>query len=122
MGLDTTHGAWNGPYSSFMNWRVWLAKKQGFNLKDMEGFGGSNEWTEEMQGADYYPLLNHSDCDGELTPLECFRTVQFLAITLENKPNDKDLDLESKQQYERCERFMKGCQKAITQQESIEFH
>jgi len=38
MGLDTTHDAWSGAYSSFMKWRVWLAKKIGLDLHKMDGF------------------------------------------------------------------------------------
>jgi hypothetical protein len=38
MGLDTTHNAWSGPYSSFNNWRRWIADKIGIPLDLMEGF------------------------------------------------------------------------------------
>lgn len=38
MGLDTSHGAWNGPYSQFMRWRVWVAQQEGIPLGLMEGF------------------------------------------------------------------------------------
>ena len=38
MGLDTTHGAWRGPYSSFNRWRTELAKRLGIPLSLMEGF------------------------------------------------------------------------------------
>lgn len=40
MGLDTSHGCWNDPYSSFMRWRIWLAKESGIPLLLMEGFYG----------------------------------------------------------------------------------
>jgi hypothetical protein len=38
MGLDTTHNAWHGPYSSFNQWRHWLAEQIGIPLEIMEGF------------------------------------------------------------------------------------
>jgi len=39
MGLDTTHGCWNGAYSAFYRWRIHLAEAAGLPpLKLMEGF------------------------------------------------------------------------------------
>lgn len=38
MGLDTTHNAWHGPYSSFNRWRHWLAEQIGIPLELMDGF------------------------------------------------------------------------------------
>ena len=39
MGLDTTHNAWHGPYSSFHAWRVAIAKFAGYPpLELMEGY------------------------------------------------------------------------------------
>lgn len=44
MGLDTTHGAWHGAYSSFMSWRIKIAEVAGFPpLELMEGFYSSNQ-------------------------------------------------------------------------------
>ena len=117
MGLDTTHNAWNGPYSSFGSWRKWLAKQAGFNLDDMEGFGGGKEWSEEMKAKDYYPLLNHSDCDGVLTPLECQKTAKFLGHIMAKGNSDGD-----KYMLEKCANFYMGCIDAIGRNENIEFH
>lgn len=39
MGLDTSHNAWHGPYSSFGHWRNWVAIQLGLPPLDlMEGF------------------------------------------------------------------------------------
>lgn len=39
MGLNCSHGFWDGPYSAFMRWRIALAKAAGFPpLRLMEGF------------------------------------------------------------------------------------
>lgn len=38
MGLDTTHGAWSGPYSMFMTFREWLGEQIDVPLPLMEGF------------------------------------------------------------------------------------
>ena len=40
MGLDTTHGCWSGPYSSFGRWREEIARVVGVPLPLMEGFYG----------------------------------------------------------------------------------
>ena len=122
MGLDTSHNAWSGAYSSFNEWRMWLAQKVGFVLTGMKGFGGNGIWDEKMQSADYYTLLTHSDCDGELSPEQCLLTVQFLTSILEKRGNPKAEDWVTRQQYDRCERFMMGCQEAIKKQECLEFN
>jgi len=77
-------------YSGFGLFREKLAEEAGFDLRKMEGFCEFN-WYEEMRAgtleqakANEGPkrpwgeiddpiksLLNHSDCDGELTPEEC---------------------------------------------------
>lgn len=38
MGLDTTHDAWHGAYSSFKRFRIWLASLIGLDLQNMEGY------------------------------------------------------------------------------------
>ena len=54
-----------GSYSGFGFWREILAKMHDIELEAMEGFGGAKEWTEDEP---FYELLNHSDCEGVLTP------------------------------------------------------
>src|SRR5574340_940621 len=64
MGLDTTHDCWHGSYGAFMRWRKKLAEVAGFgNLNDYEGFGGSALFDARNP---LTPLLDHSDCDGEI--------------------------------------------------------
>ena len=66
MGLDTSHGCWDGSYGAFNRFRDALAEVAGFgSLDDYEGFGGTKPWPD----AGEHPLvhlLHHSDCDGEL--------------------------------------------------------
>lgn len=70
MGLDITIKGSDGlnvaswSYSGFNTFRERLAKEIGLNLSDMVGFGGKKKWPKD----DIVPLLNHSDCDGELKP------------------------------------------------------
>ena len=56
-------------YSGFGRFRERLATFEGFALDEMKGFGGARDWGEVT--TDLAPLLNHSDCDGEMTPAEC---------------------------------------------------
>jgi hypothetical protein len=67
-------------YGGFNRFRVRLAASEGFDLDEMQGFSngdyfgdnyvpGTRSWDEIT--TPLKPLLNHSDCDGELTPEEC---------------------------------------------------
>lgn len=70
MGLDFSHGDAHWSYSGFMRFRERLAKAEGFDLQTMAGFtAGGEPWSGVT--TDLAPLLNHSDCDGELSPQEC---------------------------------------------------
>lgn len=77
MGLDFTFKTFSDDglqmprwgYLGFSRFREKLAAKIGINLDVMEGFGGNLNW----EGIDdpIIGLLNHSDCEGELSPEEC---------------------------------------------------
>lgn len=75
MGLDFTHNRPPGhhcaqwSYTGFGAFRRRLAEEEEFNLDDMQGFDGDVSWDDVT--TDLKPLLNHSDCDGNLTPEEC---------------------------------------------------
>jgi hypothetical protein len=94
MGVGFAHGTDDdfgliGPswtYSGFMRFRRALAKAEGLNLDDMEGYADhrlgrlmregetpvpEQAITWDSVSTPLEPLLNHSDCDGELTPEEC---------------------------------------------------
>lgn len=52
-----------GSYSSFDEFRKAWAKLLGFNLEDMDGYGGRVYWnTQPLQC-----FFDHSDCDGEIS-------------------------------------------------------
>ena len=86
MGIDFSHNRPEGhhcphwSYGGFNRFRNALAAAEGFDLDRMQGFSsgdyfgndhtpGTRSWDEIT--TDLKPLLNHSDCDGELTPEEC---------------------------------------------------
>lgn len=127
MGLATTHGAWHGSYSAFGSWRKWIAKIRGFNLLNMVGFGGDQAWSEAQKQDPLYPLLSHSDCDGELSPKEC----ALVALGLSQIILDASQYLEPDMNYlstgehnyhiAATKAFRKGCIDAIKKNESIIF-
>lgn len=81
MGLGFSHGNAGWPYSGFNRFRTRLAAVIGIQLNRMEGFGprsyelGRFPDTKETSWSTVddpiVALLNHSDCDGELTVEEC---------------------------------------------------
>ncbi len=123
MGLDTTHGAWHGPYSSFNNFRKDIAAQIGINLDYCHGFGFRmpHKTTIDLSKINHpiTTLLRHSDCDGELSVDECRKTVTGI---------DQILDSLNKELIENHELFMidflqfkRGCLKAIEKNEPLEF-
>jgi len=65
MGLDVSHGCWEGAYSAFMRWRIEIARVAGIDLLAMEGFGGAMSWS-NLKPDVLHVLLYHSDCDGSI--------------------------------------------------------
>lgn len=120
MGLDTTHDAWHGPYSFFNNFRKDIAAQIGINLDDCIGFGGN--CTIDLSKIDHpiITLLGHSNCDGEITVEECRKTIIGIDQILDNL--DKDLIKNHEFFMTDLLQFKKGCEKAIKQNEPIEFH
>ena len=50
MGLDTSHDAWHGSYSTFNEWRNLIARAAGFPpLKEMVGFGGERSLGDHLR-------------------------------------------------------------------------
>jgi hypothetical protein len=66
MGLDTSHNAWHGPYSSFNEFRRAVARAAGFVPLDQ--LWRENKWDDAEP---LHKLLNHSDCDGEIKWEDC---------------------------------------------------
>lgn len=74
MGLGFSHGDAGWSYSGFHRFRRRLAMAAlGIDLDKMRGFvalGEGRSWT-KLNDDPITLLLNHSDCDGELSPSEC---------------------------------------------------
>lgn len=119
MGLNTTHDCWNGPCSSFNQFRYALARQIGIDLNDYTGYNNPAGKDLKTINHDLMPLFDHSDCDGELTVAECQKIVSGLNSILEN------LNTKLKAPYDFKEliiTFRDGCLDAISKNESVEFH
>jgi len=123
MGLDTTHDCWHGPYSSFNQFRHELAKQIGIDLREYMGYGGNGLKDLQSIPHDIMPLLNHSDCDGELTPDECKKIANGLGEILNNLKIDKENEYLSSGSFrQHIIQFMNGCVNAAFMGEHVEFH
>lgn len=70
MGLDLNTGHhWS--YSRFAQRRNELALLIGIKLESMAGFGGIQASWSDLPEDPLHALLNHSDCDGDLSIKEC---------------------------------------------------
>ena len=78
----------------------------------MEGFIGNKSW-DNFKENDLYPLLNHSDSDGELTTDECKKIYKGLNQALK-KITDPDIIYNT-------QLFIHACKKAIKKNEPIIF-
>jgi len=126
MGLDTSHNAWHGPYSSFNRFRYWLAEKAGINLNDYLGYGHPTA-TKELTSIDHklMPLFNHSDCEGELTPVECKQIAEGIEEVLDNMSKEEIEHPENTYSFShlnKAKQFRDGCILAHSKNENIEFH
>ena len=71
-GSDLETPSWS--YSNFNLFRQRVAQAVGIDLDEMKGFGNGPTYdgvSWDTVSDDVVPLLNHSDCDGELSPSEC---------------------------------------------------
>ncbi|MFJ4426303.1 hypothetical protein [Streptomyces bobili] len=67
---DTNSPDVSWSYTGFGVFRRWLAQAEGFELDEMDGFGGQRPWSDVS--TTLAPLLNHPDDDGpDLTPNQC---------------------------------------------------
>jgi hypothetical protein len=140
MGLDTTHDAWHGAYSSFGNWRNALAEAAGYKLKkvtygsgfevdqpdidwsDDVGSGAvEGEWAEVPEDA-LLILLCHSDCDGVIHPREAAALADRLAIVITLLPEDNsDEDQWGYGHRARTRQFIDGLRAAVMADEDVGF-
>ena len=95
MGVDIGGAHW--AYSGFARFRRTIAAMEGIDLDNMYGFGGSinpncKQIPWDTVDSPLKPLLNHSDCDGELTPEECAQVWPRLEEIVQQLEDSYDRD------------------------------
>lgn len=116
MGVTISHGAWNGSCSAFNQMRRWVASQVGINLNEYAGYWDSTG-TKDLNTLDHdlQPLLNHSDCDGILTPAECRRIIKGIKEALSNASDKSCVE------YGWASHFLAGCVRAVNAEEEMTF-
>lgn len=112
MGVDFSHCDAHWSYSGFDSFRMNLASQIGINLDEMMGYGGDRSWDEIDDPIK--PLLNHSDCDGVLTPEECkivYPRLKELIKSWDDNNRDKQKAME----------LIKGMKLCVERNENLEF-
>lgn len=120
MGLDTTHNAWHGSYGRFARWRRALAEAAGMpDLDTIYGHQTGNALAyvtfEMLKPDDLHLLLDHSDCDGFISP----ENAEKIANRLEELLDEPVLQEEWR---EKTEQFIEGARLAASLGEQIQFH
>lgn len=119
MGLNTTHGCWDGPYSAFHTFRKELGNQVGIDIEKYAQYNDDSDLDIRDIKHNLTPLFNHSDCDGELTVDESIRIVDGLNAVIANPKESPGADTLF---WERVVEFRDGCLCAISKNEVIEFH
>jgi hypothetical protein len=144
MGLDTTHGAFNGAYSAFNRFRQIIAKAMGGSYPpheiplvisdgdiitepDQEVFYIPGKWSQfqiDRPGLSAFLLSN--DCEGEFTPEICKQMADELEVLL---PEIEKLDDGGGGHIERnggfvavTKKYIAGCRLAYGNNETLEYY
>lgn len=120
MGLSLTHNCWDGPYSSFSDFRYDLANIIGINLNSFEGYGTGGAKDIRNLENNLLPLFDHSDCEGMLTPDEAKRIAEGLTEVIDTF--DPKREYRSWNLFEKVQKFRDGCLLAYSQNENVMFH
>ena len=133
MGLDVSHGCWNGPYSAFMRWRCELnlliacdREDTSDEWKQVRDMGSTREglqlaWQRGLYNDQTDPLnvlMNHSDCDGEIAAEMCGPLADALQDLMDRR-------MPSRAMYDiarpATERFIAGLRKAASENATVRF-
>ena len=143
MGLSTTHGAWDGAYSSFALWRSCIAKAAGYaayaahidswfggvrdveeateHTLDQDELSDANRagvWTDAPDDP-LVILLAHSDSGGSIFPDHAIPLASRLEELL---PRISDIGCgETDWRYEATEQFIDGLRAAAAVHEPVTF-
>lgn len=128
MGLDTSHGCWNGAYSAFHRWRTRIAEVSGYGSQWLETFtipDGEDElaicdgrWKKAPDDP-ILILLLHSDCEGQIPAEYTAALADRLEGLLPNLRGDEGGHIGDIRKT--TERFIAGLREAAKENEPVEF-
>ncbi len=130
MGLNCSHGAFDGAYSAFNRLRQTVAKAMGGSFPphtdpqfdNDRWYWGDGYRTESHPGLAIF--MRHSDCDGEISPTDCSTVADDLEKLLPLLPGDNTGGghIQSTGGYQKVlEKFIKGCREAAKESEPLVF-
>lgn len=126
MGLKCSHGAFLGSYSSFFRFRCAICRAIGIDENSWASC--SDDWSfppgyspESHPGL--WELLNHSDCEGEISPELCGAIAEELLDTvLPSLVESGDGEELFDGGYAKiCFEFIRGCRSAANHNECLIF-
>lgn len=128
MGLDTTHGCWNGAYGAFFRWRKIIADAANIPYPDpIELLQKSDAW-EKYEGwlrtnpdSELGFLLAHSDCEGSIPAEMCFPLADALEELLVKIAPELDGGGHVGNVRRKTETFIRGLRLAGSLGEDVEF-
>ena len=133
MGLDVSHDAFRGAYSTFNRLRQAVAKAIGGSFpshQDPVKYPDSNVWhyDDELFDLNAHPgvrmFLCWSDCDGEHTPEECAVVARDLESIIQKIDEGLDWGHLAAVGGSRAalQKFIDGCKRASGASEKLVFH
>lgn len=129
MGLNCSHGAFDGAYSAFNRFRQEVAKALGCKYPphddkslDQDMWYTADGMTREKNPG-VYEFFCHSDCDGEIDPEMCKKVADELSPALDLMPEESGGHIARNGGYKAVlQKFIDGCMQAHEAGESLEFH
>ena len=131
MGLDTTHGAFHGAYSSFNRFRQAVTRTMCGSWPPHNDLSLDPErwyFDDERMNRESHPglfvLMEHSDCDGEISPGDCFlvaNDLDALADDMEREGLGVGHTRRDGGYAEVARQFARGCRAAARASEPLEF-
>lgn len=125
MGLNVSHGAFNGAYSAFNRMRIAVCKATGGGEIETNGekFFSVGPGFEFESHPGLLEFLGHSDCEGDIDPSACKLVARDLRKVAELMPDAEDVGHIAAVGGMRAAviKFAEGCERAADAGEPLVF-